>query len=447
MQPATDIHARRDPLATVRGVPTVAGHLRRDGRGAGRATSALRGVRPLARGDRARRVHVALGGGQAQHSRERRHLQRLWRSPGRRSALGARHGAAAHLARGMGRSRDGARSADATAQSDPGRPLRPSDPARLRPAAALPRLLEPGVPAGVSRHSRSAWDSPASACGRPGALARRSMVGARRPHASAIGSRVCARKPDRAAAQPARSVPRLSGSPAGVVLQRSARHAAGDGAAAARPAQGRAADAGAVQRNVLRARVSRALSRLHPGRRRRLDGAGSPGLHQDARRPAAGRRRLPQARRQLLRPARAAQRFVARRRGPGRGGTGRQRHDRQRARLGRDRDGSHHAVPTGAVPAPARRGAETALVRHLVGRTTERARVRDRSSRPARREAGVSDRRARAGLRQQAERGRESAARGRAAGAAGPLRRAGVRRTLGGAGLAPGPDGASARSC
>jgi uncharacterized circularly permuted ATP-grasp superfamily protein len=37
-----------------------------------------------------------------------------------------------------------------------------------------------------------------------------------------------------------------------------------------------------------------------------------------------------------------------------RGGASRQRHDRQRARLGRDRDGRHHAVPAG-------------LCRHLLG--------------------------------------------------------------------------------
>ena len=49
----------------------------------------------------------------------------------------------------------------------------------------------------------------------------------------------------------------------------------------------------AAQRNLLRACVPRALSGLHDGRRRRPDGAGSPRLHQDARRPSAGRRHLP----------------------------------------------------------------------------------------------------------------------------------------------------------
>ena len=106
-------HPRRhDTVATVRRVPPAGGHLRRDGGGAGRAASALRGVRAVARGARPARVRVAMGGRQAQHPRERRHLQHLRRSAGRGSALGARHGAAAHLARGMGPPRDGARSAD-----------------------------------------------------------------------------------------------------------------------------------------------------------------------------------------------------------------------------------------------------------------------------------------------------------------------------------------------
>ena len=126
-------------------------------------------------------------------------------------------------------------------------------------------------------------------------------------------------------AQPARNVPRLSGAAPGLVLSRSARHADGAGAAAARPAEGRAADARAVQRNLFRARLSRALSRLHARRRRRSDGARPPRLHQDARRPPAGRRHLSPPRRQFLRSARAAQRLVARRGGPGRGGTRRQR--------------------------------------------------------------------------------------------------------------------------
>ena len=102
---------------------------------------------------------------------------------------------------------------------------------------------------------------------------------------------------------------------------------------------------GSVQRDLLRARLPGALPRLHAGRRRRPHGARSTRLHQDARGPAAGRRHLPPARRRLLRSARAARRFVARRGRPGRGGARRQRRRRQRARLRRDRDGGDPAVP------------------------------------------------------------------------------------------------------
>ena len=109
---------------------------------------------------------------QAQHSRERRHLQRLRRPAGRGSALGARHGAAAHLARGM-------ELASRAALIQRTRLLNliladlygPQTLLARRTVAAVARVFEPGLPAAVSRHSRPARDSSPPACRRSGALA------------------------------------------------------------------------------------------------------------------------------------------------------------------------------------------------------------------------------------------------------------------------------------
>ena len=116
----------------------------------------------------------------------------------------------------------------------------------------------------------------------------------------------------------------------------------------------RAAHARAVQRNLFRARLPGALSRLHAGRRRRPHGARPPRLPQDARRPAAGRRDLAPPRRQLLRSAGAARRFVSRRRRPGRSRARRQRRRRQRARL---RPGRNARRSSPFFPALCRRAA------------------------------------------------------------------------------------------
>ena len=102
---------------------------------------------------------------------------------------------------------------------------------------------------------------------------------------------------------------------------------------------------GPVQRDLLRARAPRALSRLPAGRRQRPDGARRPRLPEDARRPAARARDLAPPGRRLLRPARAAHRLGARRRRPDRMRAARQRAARQRARLGRARVGRAARLP------------------------------------------------------------------------------------------------------
>ena len=178
-------------------------------------------VRAIARGARPARVRVAMGEREAGASRERRHLQRLRRSRGRRSAVGARHGAAAHLGGGMEPARSGADPADAAAQPDPGATSTARSGCsataccRRRSCSRNPAFLRPCH--GIRRAARH---TPAPARRRPGALAGRSVVGAGRSDAGAVGRRLRARKPDRAVAQPARGVPRLSGAAAGVVLSR-----------------------------------------------------------------------------------------------------------------------------------------------------------------------------------------------------------------------------------
>ncbi len=221
-------------------------------------------------------------------------------------------------------------------------------------------------------------------------VARWRVGRARRSHAGAVGRGLCAREPPRPPAQPAGSVPRVRDSAAGRLLPLAARHAERARAGARAAGQGRAPDAGTLQRDLLRARVPGAVSRLHARRRRRPDGARSPRLHQDARGPAARQRDLPPPRRQLLRSARAPRRLLPRRRGPRRRRPRRQRRRRQRPRLGRDRDRRAPAVPAVALPRAPRRGAAASLGADLVVRPAGRARLRHRAPRPARHQAGLS---------------------------------------------------------
>ena len=190
-------------------------------------------------------------------------------------------------------------------------------PQRLLRSGLLPpslALANPGVSAPVSRHSRAARHLPAHARRRSRALARWRVGRARRSHAGAVGRGLCPREPPRPPAQPAGSVPRVRDSAAGGLLPLAARHAERARAGARAAGQGRPPHPGPVQRDLLRARVPGAISRLHARRRRRPDGARSPRLHQDARGPAARQRHLPAPRRQLLRSARAARRLLPRRR-------------------------------------------------------------------------------------------------------------------------------------
>ena len=230
----------------------------------------------------------------------------------------------------------------------------------LRP----PRLPRAGRGAASGRRPPSA-----AVRRRPGALARRPLVGRRRPHAGAIRLGLRAGEPAGRLARVPADVPR----PARCSIwppsstRCASRCCTGRRAAAAKRADAhRPAHAGPVQRDLLRARAARALSRLRAGRRQRPHGARRPRLAEDHRRPGArARDRAPTGRR-LLRSARAALRLRARHRRPHRLRPARQRAARQRARLGRARVGRAARLPAAPQPRAARRAARAAVDRDLV---------------------------------------------------------------------------------
>ena len=183
-------------------------------------------------------------------------------------------------------------------------------------------------PKGTSRRScRSAiltTSGPATAC-RPrgrhlaarlrrgsGARARRPLVAAGRSHAGAVGRGLRAResRDPRAGAprsDPDMAVRRVRGF-FGALRERMLADASGR-----RDAAGGDPHARPVQRNLFRARLSRAPARHAAGRRPRPHGARRHGVPQDARRTAPRAFDPAPARRRLLRSARAARRFRARR--------------------------------------------------------------------------------------------------------------------------------------
>ena len=160
----------------------------------------------------------------------------------------------------------------------------------------------------------------AALLGRRRARARRALRRPGRSPAGPVGRRLRAREPHRPVAVAARGVPRLRRAAPGGVLPDDAQPAARRRAARARQPARRASHAGALQRDLLRAGVPRAVPGAHaragrgPGRPRR------PGLPADARRPEEGRRHPAPRERRLLRSPRAPPGVVPRRAGPGRGG-------------------------------------------------------------------------------------------------------------------------------
>ncbi len=172
---------------------------------------------------------------------------------------------------------------------------------------------------------------------RPRALARRPLVGARRAHAGALGRGLRAGEPHH----------HLARLPAGCSATCKVQHLApassprcATACAHWAPADGAAPlivllTPGPAQRNLLRARLPRALPRPAAGRGQRPHGARRLRLPEDAVRACKRVHAHPAAPgRRLLRPARAAQRFRARRRRAwSQAMRARQRAGGQRARL------------------------------------------------------------------------------------------------------------------
>ena len=424
-------------MAVSPGVPAARRRVRRDACRPRHAAPALRSVRAQPGVDGAPGAGLATRQRAARDPRERRDLQRVRRPAGHRSALGAGHGTAARVGGRMEPARRGVDSADAAAQFDPARSARSTAAPAERAAASVAGAGQSGVSPPLPRHSCAARHLPAHARRGPGANAGWSVGGACRSDAGAVGRRLRARKPDRAAAQPSGSVSQRPHSPAGLLLPRAARLSDRADADSGPARQGRAADAGTVQRDVLRTRVPGAVPRLHAGRGRRPDGARSPRLHQDTRGSSAGQRHFPPARRQLLRSARAPRRLVPRRRRPRRRRPRRQRRRRQRARLRRDRDGRDPAFSACALPRAARRGVDASVGAHVVVRTAGASVVRAGASPRPGGQAGVSVEGTGARIRATAQRARTTRTRGGHPRHARGLCRSGARGAVECAGVAP----------
>ena len=347
----------------------------------GRRAPALAAAAGDARRSRPERDQSALRRRRSPSARFRRVLPRLRGSGRSRAAVAAQPCAAADRSVRMGRR---SRPAWCSAPSCSKRCLPMSTaPARLvregrLPAAVVagnPEFLRPlvGVAPPGGAHLRFYAVDVGRCAGRP-------LVGARRPHPGAVRRRLRARKPARALARDARRLSRAQGRAAGAVLPGVPGRSLGaqpPGRFARLPAH-----AGAAERDLFRARLSRALSRLPAGRRRRPDGARRRRLHPHGVGIEARRRAGAPARRRLRRSARAQCTLAPRRARPGAGGARRHGRDRQFARLRRGRGARAAGFPAGAGAGRARARSCAAECRHLVARPGARARG---GRRPARR--------------------------------------------------------------
>ena len=120
-------------------------------------------------------------------------------------------------------------------------------------------------------------------------LAGRALVGARRPHAGAVGRRLRAGEPARAVARHARHLSRSCASSASRRSSRRSRPSCRRSTASDDSPRLRA-DARAAERDLFRARLSGALSRLPAGRGRGPDRARRRRVHPHRVRPASAPR-------------------------------------------------------------------------------------------------------------------------------------------------------------
>ena len=262
------------------------------------------------------------------------------------------------------------RAARRPAQPRAGRPLRPA-----AAAARAARAAGGGASATAASCARCRASGRRAACtcsslrGRPGARARRPLVGRRRPHAGAVGRRLRAGEPAASCRACFRScsasctVQRLA--PFFDTLRDSLLHWAprGDGqplVVLLTP--------GPYNETYFEHAYWRATSASPLVEGSDLTVRDGTRLPEDARRPAAGARDPAPARRRLLRPAGAARRLGARRAGPADCARARHGAGGQRARLRRARVGRACSASCRAGRAAARRGAAAAVGGDLVVR-------------------------------------------------------------------------------
>ena len=263
------------------------------------------------------------------------------------------------------------------------------------------------------------------------------MVGARRPHPGTLRRRLRAGEPRRDLEGLRRHQPHHERRAARRILPALPRQPL-------RPRRAgrlahRSPDAGAAQRDLFRARLSRPLSRPAAAGGRRPRRGGRPGGGAHRRRAAADRRRLAPAQLRLLRSARALRWLADRHARAGAGGAGRQPRHRQRARFRHPRKPRPDGLPGAACRDADRSEARLADDRHMVVRPSGRAPLRRGEPGPTAAGAGLPARLAAQGAGEpRALLGTRR--RNRRAGGRRP-RRAGDRAAFDGAGLRRGPAG------
>ena len=374
-------NSRRQGRAAAGGLSAAARHLRRDD-GPGRpGAAALAPAAGHARRSRAERDRPAVRRRRSPSAQFRRFLPGLRGSGRRRAALAAQPRAAADRRRANGRrSRPASSSAPSCSKRCWPMPTgRHGWCARARlPAAVVagnPEFLRPLVgvaPAGGAHLRFYAVDVGRSPDGHWWVLGDRTQAPSGAGYA--LENRLAMSRAH------ARRLSRAQGRAAGAVLPGVPGRSLG-----AQPPRGFArlrAHAGAAERDLFRARLSRALSRLPAGRRRGSDRARRRRLHPHRVGLEARRRAGAPARRRLRRSARAQCALAPRRARPGAGGARRHRRDRQFARLGRGRGARAAELSAGAGAGRARARSRAAECRDLVARPGARAR---RGRRPARR--------------------------------------------------------------
>ena len=202
------------------------------------------------------------------HLRDSGVFYRVYEDPaGVDPALAAQPCAAADRGRRMADAQGRADPARRAPGSDPRRSLRPRRSGARRPPAGGGGGRQSGIPAADGRRGAAGRRASARLRRRCRPLAGRALVGLERPRAGALGRRLCAGEPAGAVARHARHLSRAARRAGGAVLP-----GLPDGIVLAQPARRfprLPADAGAAERDLFRARLSRALSRLPAGRGRR----------------------------------------------------------------------------------------------------------------------------------------------------------------------------------